>query len=137
LLTPLQQWRNTNFGNPSNVGAGANNASPAGDGVPNVSKYALGLNPFTPVQPGQLTSASIQQVSGQGYLTLVANRNANPPDIGLVAAVSSDLQCWSSAPTNTTTLTNTVSQIVIRNNWPVGGGTNQFMRLGFQPAANQ
>jgi hypothetical protein len=137
VLTPLQQWRNTNFGNPSNVGAGANNASPAGDGVPNVIKYALGLNPFTRVQASQLASFSIQQVLGQSYLTLVANRNANPPDVSLVAAVSSDLQSWSSDPTNTTTLTNTASQIVILNNWPIGCGTNQFMRLGFQTPANQ
>jgi len=32
-LTPLEVWRNSNFGNPSNVGEGADNASPAGDGV--------------------------------------------------------------------------------------------------------
>src|SRR5207302_10737076 len=35
-LTPLQQWRNSHFGNPSDVGAGANSASPAGDGVSNL-----------------------------------------------------------------------------------------------------
>ena len=56
-LTPIQLWRNTNFGNPSNVGAGANTNCPAGDSVANVVKYALGLNPFTPVQnPTNLAS---------------------------------------------------------------------------------
>jgi hypothetical protein len=45
-LTPLETWRNTWFGNPSNVGAGADHASPAGDSVPNLTKYTLGLPPL-------------------------------------------------------------------------------------------
>ena len=59
-LTPLQIWRNSYFGNPSNVGAGANGASPAGDGVPNLIKYALGLNPTNPATAAQLPSGGIQ-----------------------------------------------------------------------------
>ena len=42
-LTPLQTWRDNHFGNPSNVGAGANGSSPAGDGVPNLIRSPLGL----------------------------------------------------------------------------------------------
>jgi hypothetical protein len=137
VLTPIQQWRNDNFGNPSNVGAGANEADPAGDGVPNVVKYALGLDPFTPVDPGQLASAGFQQVLGQNYLTLLANREADPPDVTLVAEVSSDLQSWSGGASNTTTLTNTATQIQILDNAPVGSGSNQFMRLRFLPPPNQ
>ena len=53
-LTPLQIWRNNYFRNPSNVGAGANGASPAGDGVPNLIKYALGLNPTNAATTAQL-----------------------------------------------------------------------------------
>jgi hypothetical protein len=80
VLTPIEQWRNTNFGNPSNVGAGANSASPAGDGVPNLIKYFLGLNPFTPVLSNQLFAvapaiASVPYSSGLSNFVIAAQRN--------------------------------------------------------------
>src|SRR5207244_13158404 len=58
-LTPLQAWRDNHFGNPSNVGAGENGASPAGDGIPNLIKYALGLDPMTPTTSSAFLSGSI------------------------------------------------------------------------------
>ena len=101
-------WRNNYFGNPSNVGAGANGASPAGDGVPNLIKYALGLNPFTPATAAQLPSGSIQPDGGTNYLTLTVNRAADPSDITYIVEVSSNLLSgWVSGPPNTVTLTNT------------------------------
>jgi hypothetical protein len=136
VLTPLQQWRNDYFGNPSNVGAGANDACPAGDGIPNLTKYALGLDPFTSAADGELASAGIQQLLGQSYLTLNVDRDADPPDVTYLTQVSSDLQTWTSDSSNTTTLTNTSTQIIVRDNAPVGSGTNQFMRLLFLPIWN-
>jgi hypothetical protein len=136
VLTPLQQWRDDYFGNPSNVGAGANDASPAGDGIPNLIKYALGLDPFTPYTADELTSAGIQQSLGQSYLILNVDRDANPPDVSYLAEVSSDMEAWTSASSNTTTLTNSATQIIVRDNAPVGSGTNQFMRLLFLPVSN-
>ncbi len=95
VLTPIQQWRNSHFGNPSNVGAGANSASPAGDGVPNLVKYALGLNPLMPATASQLGSASICQFDDSIALTFTVERAADPPDVGFVGQVSSDLIHWS------------------------------------------
>jgi hypothetical protein len=132
-LTPIEQWRNTNFGNPSNVGAGANTNCPAGDGVPNLVKYALGINPFTAVNSNTLASASVEQSGGQNYLALTVNRAADPPDVSFVALVSTNLELWNSAASNTTTVTNTAVQLVIRNNMPVGHGTNAFLQLQFVP----
>jgi hypothetical protein len=43
--TALQAWEVEYFGSTTNVNAGPN-ASPAGDGIPNWLKYALGLNPL-------------------------------------------------------------------------------------------
>jgi hypothetical protein len=129
-LTPLQIWRNNYFGNPSNAGAGANDASPAGDGVPNLIKYALGLNPSTPVTAAQLPSGSIQPAGGTNYLTLTVNRAAQPPDVTYIVEVSSNLPAiWVSGPPNTVTLTNTATQLVVRDNTPVPAAAARFIRL--------
>jgi hypothetical protein len=130
-LTPIEQWRSTNFNNPSNVGAGANSSSPSGDRVPNLVKYALGLNPFMPVTPGQLGFPTIQQSNGQCYLNLTINRTANPPDVCCMAETSTDLQNWTS--TNTTTITNTPTQLIIIDNTPVNAAQDQFLQLVVQP----
>ena len=129
-LTPLQVWRDNHFGNPSNVGAGANTASPAGDGVPNLIKYALGLNPSIPATAAQLPSGGIQPDGGTNYLTLTVNRAAQPSDITYIVEVSSNLLGgWVSSPPNTVTLTNTTTQLMVRDNTPVPAATERFIRL--------
>jgi hypothetical protein len=127
-LTPLQVWRDDHFGNPSNVGAGANDASPAGDGVPNLIKYALGLNPKTfATEPSAV--GSIQQSSGQNYLTITIPRTAKATDITYLVEVSGDLQTWVSGSTNTVTLVDTATQLVVRDNTPVPEASPRYMRL--------
>jgi alpha-N-arabinofuranosidase len=128
-LTPIEIWRNTNFGNPSDVGAGADGYSPAGDGVPNLIKYALGLNPKTKATSAQLPSASIQTNAGQAYLTLTVNRTADPSDVTAVVEVSGDLVNWASGPTNTVTLTNTPTQLVVRDTVPLSQTVSRYIRL--------
>jgi hypothetical protein len=129
-LTPLEIWRENYFGNPSNVSAGANAASPAGDGVPNLLKYALGLNPFTPATGAQLPSGSIQSYGGTNYLNLTVNRAADPSDVTYIVEVTGNLLSgWASGPPNTVTLTNTATQLVVRDNTPVPAATTRFIRL--------
>ncbi|MCX6876480.1 MAG: choice-of-anchor D domain-containing protein [Verrucomicrobia bacterium] len=43
--TPLEMWRQANFGTPSNTGRAADGADPDGDGQTNLSEYAAGTNP--------------------------------------------------------------------------------------------
>jgi hypothetical protein len=128
-LTPLQTWRDNHFGNPSNVGAGFNGASPVGDGVPNLIKYALGLDPLTVASAGQLPSGGVQPDGGQNYLTLTVNRAAQAPDITYTVEVSGDLRTWSSGPPFTVTLVNTATQLVVRDNSPLPSVTPRFIRL--------
>ena len=129
-LTLLQIWRNTYFHNPSNVGAGANGARPAGDGVPNLIKYALGLNPTNVATAAQLPSGGIQSDGGTNYLTLTVNRAAQPSDITYIVEVSGNLTSgWLSGPPNTMTLVNTAAQLVVRDNTPQPAATTRFIRL--------
>lgn len=128
-LTPLQTWRANHFGNPSNVGAGVDTASPAGDGVANLVKYALGLDPYTPAATSQLPSGSIQPDSGQSYLTLNANRVALAPDVTYAVEVSGDLRSWTSGPPFTVTLTDTATQLTVRDNVPFGSAPMRFIHL--------
>ena len=126
-LTPLQTWRDDHFGNPSNVGAGANGASPAGDGIPNLIKYAVGLDPMTPTTSSAFLSGSIVEASGQKYLALTVTRSAELPDISYAVEVSSDLLTWTSGAT--VTITNTPTELVVRDNTPVPDATARFIRL--------
>jgi hypothetical protein len=127
-LTPLQAWRTAHFGNPSNVGAGGNGAAPAGDGVVNLIKYALGLDPFTATQAGELPAGNIEEELGQSYAALAANRSAQAPDITYVVEVSGDLTTWASGPGNTVTLQDTPTQLVVRDATPLGAEP-RFLRL--------
>ncbi len=44
-LTPIEQWRFTNFGSNANTGIAADNADPDGDGVTNFAEFNGGSNP--------------------------------------------------------------------------------------------
>jgi hypothetical protein len=90
-LTGFAAWQSTNFtsgqlANPSISGPGA---TPAGDGVPNLVKYALGLQPFTPA-PQPLIGFRMQ--NGEGVLSY--SRPSTTTDVQYVAEVSTDLQNW-------------------------------------------
>lgn len=127
-LTPVQTWRDNHFANASNVGAGANSADPAADGIPNLVKYALGLDPFTPADPARSLSATLSLTNGQSYATVTVNRAAKAPDVTYLVEVSGDLFNWLSGPANVTTLTDTPTQLVVRDNSPLGA-TPRFFRL--------
>ena len=128
-LTPIEIWRNTNFGNPSDVGAAVDGASPAGDNVPNLIKYALGLSPNTFATAAQLPASNIQTNGGQSYLTITVNRTANPPDVSLAVQVSGDLVNWASGTNSTVTLTNTPTQLIVQDAVPVTQTAARFIRL--------
>jgi hypothetical protein len=71
----------------------APNASPAGDGVANLVKYALGLSPFVPA-PRLLTPLRIENAVG----ILTYQRPSTATDVTYVIEASDDLANWSSAP---------------------------------------
>jgi hypothetical protein len=111
ILTPLQQWRQGYFGtvNASDPIAG-NLATPMGDGIPNLMKYALGLNPDASDAAG-LPQAGF---SG-GLLSITFRRMAGATDITYHVQGSADLNSW--------------TEIWNSTGVAFGGGTNLSQQL--------
>lgn len=53
-LTPLQQWRQTNYGTPLNQGDAANDHAPGEDKWPNLLRYGVGLGAQDPIDVDDL-----------------------------------------------------------------------------------
>jgi hypothetical protein len=83
-LRPLEGWRLSNFGDVANSGNGANSASPAGDGIPNLVKYALCLDP---AQWGGLPQPEI----ANNRLKMSFQRDPARSDITITVEGTSDL----------------------------------------------
>jgi subtilase family serine protease len=133
--TPYQAWRAANFTSAQlvNPGISGDLATPAGDGVPNLLKYALNLNPFLNGAAG-LPVGGVMANNGGTYMTLTYTVVLSATDITYIPEVSSDLQTWNSGAgyvviTGTTSNPGGQTQTVTAQSaLPVSGGA-QFMRL--------
>jgi len=103
VQTPYAAWQSQMFsaaqlGNSSISG---DTATLAGDGIPNLMKYALNLNPWTD-GAGGLPVGSIARTGSGNYLTLTYTQVLSATDITYTPQVSTDLQTWYSGPGYTT-----------------------------------
>lgn len=103
VQTPFAAWENAVFSpsaltNPTVSGV---SASPAGDGIPNLIKYALNLNPYANGTSGLPVSAIATTGSGN-YLTLSYTQVIAATDITYTVQVSTDMQNWYSGSGYTT-----------------------------------
>lgn len=89
VLTPLQTWRQQYFGSYANSGASADTANPSGDGVSNLIKYALGINPTVAATLGLPIT-----YPEAGFLELQFNRNLSATDVSYNVIASNDLVTW-------------------------------------------
>src|SRR5207247_10851680 len=92
-------------------------------------KNDVRLDPTTTPTPTAFLSASIIEASGQNYFAMTLTRSAEAPDINYTVEVSSDLLTWASGPAEIVTLTDTPTQLVVRDNTPVPDATARFLRL--------
>ena len=129
--TTFDQWQSYYFYQSQiDSGLASEQATPAGDGVANLLKYAAGLYPFTPAtQP-----ATLQGLDAQGHLTLSFTRRKVATDLIFTPQASYDLQTWQSggdilSQVNATDLGNgfetvTVSDAATTHTYP-----SRFLRL--------
>jgi len=72
-------------------------ATPAGDGIPNLIKYALGANPFVPSGEALPVAAlTLDPKDSLQHLTLTVALDASATGTTVTARVSSDLVTWQS-----------------------------------------
>jgi hypothetical protein len=122
-LTALQSWRLSNFGTFTNAGVAADTANPAGDGIPNLMKYALGLDPGI-----ANATARPLAVLTNGCLRIDFTRIADP-DLTYSVEASGDLVRWTNvwSSSGLSNVPGTVS--VSDTNAPVLSTSRRFLRL--------
>jgi sugar lactone lactonase YvrE len=134
IISAYQAWQDSHFTSddkkdPTIIG---DTATPAGDGIPNLMKYALNLDPKTPSAAG-LPLAGTALLSGNTYLTLTYTQVKSDTDITYIVEVTGDLQTWNSgagytAPVSATDNGSTET-VTVRDAVPLDGGNKQFIRL--------
>jgi uncharacterized repeat protein (TIGR01451 family) len=121
-LAPIQFWRLQWFGNTGDSGVDADTTIATSDGMPNLLKYALGLDPLVPAANPILGDVST------GYLRLTVPRNPNATDVAFFIEVTDNLT--TSWTTNGTTVDqNTPTLLQVHDNTPVSSSAAGFIRL--------
>lgn len=88
-LSFADAWRQTYFHTTGDTGSAADLANPSGDGMPNLLKYALGLDPTIRSAP---PTPSCQSYNGGGTrLSLSFTRLSYPPDVTLEVQTADSL----------------------------------------------
>jgi len=134
---PFKQWQLQNFGSTTTSNS-LPLATPAGDGLPNLLKYATGLNPTTAV-----ASALRNFGRSNGWFTITFNRNTAASDINYYVEATSSLlptNGWSCILSNLNATgwlgpasytesapTNGLTQVRVLDILP--NATNRFLRL--------
>ncbi|MCF6238660.1 MAG: fibronectin type III domain-containing protein, partial [Candidatus Marinimicrobia bacterium] len=123
-----QLWLQSNGLPIDESGEGAPDAQPAHDGIDNLTKYGLGLNPLVSGYSGRI-SFGLMKISGISYLTFTYSRPYPAPGgITYTVKASGDLKGWSSSGLVETanTINDGLRTITIRD---AVSGKSRFMRL--------
>ena len=88
-VAPVEAWRQHFFNTTDGTGDRADLANPTGDGVPNLLKYALGLDPTK--QDAPPTPYPVTASDGETYLTLYFSRVSVATDITYEIQVTGNL----------------------------------------------
>ena len=128
-LPPFQKWQVQQFGyNASNPSVASDTANPSGDGVINLMKYALGMNPNVNVQLG-MPFTELTTIGGSNYCTLSYTKVNTATDVTYHPEWSNDLVTWWN--------TGLIEQVVsdngtiqqVQDSFPVNGAQAKFLRL--------
>jgi hypothetical protein len=122
-LSAIQAWRQQWFGTTDNGGSATDTANPTGDGIPNLMKYALGLDPLS-----TNAAARPQAILTNGYLQMTFSRT-NDPLLTYSVEGTADFTSWTNI-WSSTGASNVPGPVTVRDtNTPVSGTTRRFLRL--------
>lgn len=130
---PIVAWRVANALAADGSASGADTASPAGDNLPNLAKYAFGL-PVLPAVTGSYPTIGLISSGGSSYLTLTYSRpDPAPADLTYSVQVSPDGQNWSggNAVTTLSTVVNgSQATVSVQDNTPISSPDyGRYIRL--------
>lgn len=139
LAPTANGWRYTYFGSESATGNAAPLANPSGDGITNLMKYALGLNPLIAYDRASLPQGRPQAIDLQPTLTYTFTRNTAATDLTYQIEVTSDptttwtaldpLAVANQVSVTTHSLSSTLQVITVKDTQPVSASSKRFMRL--------
>lgn len=125
-VTGFDLWRVTNF-EPTELldeHLSGPNASYAGDGVPNLVKYALGLDPKRSYPSGIL---GVGLSAGEWVATFT--RKEGTSDVTCLVQVSTNLSDWSSGEVSLTRVASANGFEIWEARYPLSGNSRVFFRL--------
>jgi hypothetical protein len=96
-----------------------------GDGLMNLLEYAIGTNGFVHNSNPQVVEMAT--MGTDKYLRITLPKNSAATDVVVVVEATSDLKTWSSE--GLVIVSNTSTQLVVRDSVPVSGDTHRFMRV--------
>ncbi len=107
-------------------------ADPAGDGIANAIKYALGMDPRVPAT-ADLPVEEIREIDGERYLTLTFTRPDDRDDVDYRVDASGDLDEWPDQALRVDELTvdhgDGTTSYTYRDVEPIGNSARRFLRL--------
>ena len=103
-------------------------ANPAGDGINNLMKYALYLDPYRAQLTG-LPEVKVETVDGARYLTLTAHLNPLATDVLWHVEASSDLIAWTEITAAAAVLNDQPTLLKLRDTVSVDTAPRRFIRL--------
>jgi hypothetical protein len=101
-------------------------ANPAGDGLPNLLKYFLALNPATGQAPPTVVSVALD---GHGNLVLSFPMAKNQTGTTYAIEESTDLQTWTNTGVQGSAVSDIGAYYLMQASVPMSGGTLLFLRL--------
>lgn len=137
VQNPFDQWQQQMFTDSQRADPtiSGDTATPAGDGITNLMKYALNLSPLDPGTQGLPVSGMTVDSSNNQYLTLSYTQVISAGDITYTTEVSSDMQTWYSGSgyTSPVSVTNNpdgkTRTVVVQDLTPVSSAAKRFIRL--------
>lgn len=124
-ITGFAAWQASQFGaNASNAQIAGASASPAGDGVSNLLKYAFGLDPFTP-SAASMPAAALDS----GSLAITYNQVLSATDITYTVQWSADLVSWSNAGVTEQVIGSNASTRQVRASVTGAPSVAKFLRI--------
>lgn len=136
LRTGLDEWLGQKYPNTADTSSYIS-FTPAGEEMPNLLRYALGVDPLAAAQASDWPQCSISgpDASGKTYLTLgLRKRTSGTSGVTYIVEESTDLATWT--PVNmaanqigSQSLSGGLSQITVRSSQATQSAPKLFMRL--------